>query len=292
MRKILSVPKTVAVVVCTLLAVLTCLGGFYTVDQGYRAVITRFGKVIGVSDPGLHFKLPWVDKAIKMEIRQKKRAVQGLMLYSRDVQAASVTVSINYALNPASVADIYEKYGVDYAERIIDPQFLTKPKDAFGRYAAVEIIQNREVLMGIILKDMQEHFNDMGILVSTVNIEEIDFSDEYERSVEERMKAEVEVAKVRQNLERERINADMVRTKAQGAADARIAQSKAEAESIRMVGLAEAEAIQAKSRAFAENPNYVQLIQAEKWNGTLPTTVIPNSTLPIINTTPKQEVSQ
>jgi membrane protease subunit HflK len=32
---------------------------FYTVQPEERAVVKRFGKVIGISDPGLHFKLPF-----------------------------------------------------------------------------------------------------------------------------------------------------------------------------------------------------------------------------------------
>ena len=32
---------------------------FYTVQPEERAVIKRFGAVVGISDPGLHFKLPW-----------------------------------------------------------------------------------------------------------------------------------------------------------------------------------------------------------------------------------------
>ena len=116
----------------------------------------------------------------------------------------------------------------------------------------------------------------------SVQIENIDFSDAYENSVEERMKAEVEVQKVQQNLAREKINADMMRTKAQGEADARLAQAEAQAKSIELVGKAEAEAIRAKSEAMKENPNYIQMLQAEKWDGKLPVTMIPNGSLPIL----------
>ena len=45
--------------------------------------------------------------------------------------------------------------------------------------------------------------------------------------------------KVKQNLEREKINAEMLRTKAQGEADAKVAQATANAKSIELVGKAE-----------------------------------------------------
>ena len=86
------------------------------------------------------------------------------------------------------------------------------------------------------------------------------------------MLAEVEVQRVRQNLERERIQAEIVET-----------QATAEANAIRLRGEAEALAIDARGRALRDNPDIVQLVQAEKWNGVLPTTMLPSNTVPIIN---------
>jgi len=253
----------------------------YTVEQGDRAVVLRFGQLHTVTEPGLNFKLPFVDSVRDISVRTRKMAGK-LPVYSKDVQAADIGLSINYSLSPASVADIFTKYGEAYEERVLFPQVQAKSKDAFGQYAAVETVQSREKVARNILEGLQGQFEGTGIQVESVQIENIDFSNEYEKSVEERMKAEVEVAKVRQNFEREKINADMVRTQAQGDADAKVMRAKADAEAIRLLGEAEAQAIQAKTKALADNPRYVELIQAEKWNGALPGTMIPNVSLPII----------
>ena len=85
------------------------------------------------------------------------------------------------------------------------------------------------------------------------------------------MLAEVEVQKVKQNWEREKIQADIVVTKA-----------KAEADAIRLRGDAEAAAIAARGKALRDSPDLVALTQAEKWNGVLPTQMIPSGALPII----------
>ena len=38
--------------------------GYYTVEPEGKAVVKRFGRVLKISDPGLHFKLPfWIDQA-------------------------------------------------------------------------------------------------------------------------------------------------------------------------------------------------------------------------------------
>ena len=256
---------------------------YYTISQGERGVLLRFGKVIGISDPGFHLKLPFVDSVEKMSVRNVK-STKEIDIYSKDIQAAKVKISVNTELNPASVEQIYTTVGDQerYFNKIITPRILSTPKDVFGKYNAVNIVQAREKLSREIQEEMQKQLGPLGISVLSVQIENIDFSDSYEHSVEERMKAEVEVQKVQQNLEREKINADMLRTRAKGEADAKLATATAEAKAIEIRGKAEAEAISAKAKAMRENPDYIKMLEAERWDGKLPTTMLPNSSLPII----------
>ncbi len=258
------------------------LSGLYTVEQGDRGVVLRFGKLIDVVDAGIHFKIPFMDSVMRMSVRTQKITLK-LAVYSKDVQGAEVLFSANYALVPEKVGDIYTKAGLDYDKRLILPQLQSRPKDIFGKYNAVNIVQAREKLTEEIHNELAAQFKDSGILIQSIQLENIDFSDSYEHSVEERMKAEVEVQKVQQNLERERINADMVRTKAQGEADAKLARANADAKAIEVLGQAEAQAILVKAKALRENPSYIQMLQAEKWNGILPKTMLPNMTIPVIS---------
>ena len=256
-------------------------GSFYTIEQGERGVLLRFGKVMEVEDSGLHFKIPFVDSVKKMAVRTIKWTLK-TAVYSKDIQGAEVKISLNFHLSPASVGSIYANAGMEYDEKLILPQLLSVSKDVFGKYNAVSIVQAREELSKEICKALEAKFSPMGIIIESVQLENIDFSDSYEKSVEERMKAEVEVQKVKQNLEREKINADMLRAKAQGEADAKIAQAEANAKSIELVGRAEAEAIRAKSEAMRANPDYVKMLQAEKWDGRLPQSIVPSSSVPIL----------
>lgn len=266
--------------------IMLCLGllwgSWYTVGEGNKAVVLRLGKLLEVTDPGFHVKAPYMDSVLEFSIRTQK-VEQSIDVYSKDIQSAVVKLSINFSLNPASVADVYTQYGTEYVHRIIMPQILATPKDIFGKYNAVEIVQGREKIARETLDGFNRQLASTGVIVESVQIENIDFSDEYERNVEERMRAEVEVQKVKQNLEREKINADMMRTQAQGRADAKIAEARAESESIRIVGLAEAEAIKAKSEALAKEPNYIRYLEAQRWNGVLPASMVPASSVPILN---------
>jgi hypothetical protein len=45
----------------------------------------------------------------------------------------------------------------------------------------------------------------------------------------------------------------------------------------------EAAAIEARAKALGTNPNLVTLVQAERWNGVLPTTMVPGSAVPFVS---------
>ncbi|BCP51747.1 hypothetical protein K32_03640 [Kaistia sp. 32K] len=51
-------------------------------------------------------------------------------------------------------------------------------------------------------------------MIEAVQIENIDFSDTYEAKIEERMSAEIEVQKLKQNAEREKVQAAITVTQA------------------------------------------------------------------------------
>jgi regulator of protease activity HflC (stomatin/prohibitin superfamily) len=113
-------------------------------------------------------------------------------------------------------------------------------------------------------------------------VEDVDFSDAYEKSIEQRMLAEVEVERLRQNAQREKVQGEIVVTQARAQADAVKARAEAEAEAIRLRGDAEAGAIRARGDALRANADLVALTAAEKWNGQLPTTMVPGGALPFV----------
>ncbi len=121
------------------------------------------------------------------------------------------------------------------------------------------------------------------VVIDSVQVENIDFSDAYEKSIEERMKAEVAVKTREQQLATEQIQAQISVTQAQAKADSALAQAKAEAQGIELRGNAEAAAIEVRAKALSSNQNLAELTMAERWDGVLPVTVEPNGTLPFID---------
>ncbi len=267
-----SFVRSAVLIVVGLFIFMLALGGFYTVDQGEQAVVLRYGAAIKATGPGLNFKLPLIDEVKRISTQTRKVSYTKIHTYSRDQQPAELSISINYRMPSDMSIKIYESYGgeAQMIDRLITPRMNQELKNVFGQYNAVTAIQERAKLNTDVLNAITEKMT-KEVIIESIQIENIDFSASYEKSIEERMLAEVEVQKVKQNWEREKIQADIVVTKA-----------KAEADAIRLRGDAEAAAIAARGKALRDSPDLVALTQAEKWNGVLPTQMIPSGALPII----------
>lgn len=267
------------------LVALTILGGsWYTVDQGERGVLLRNGAITGTADAGLGFKLPIVDRVVKITTQTQSKIYNDVATYSRDQQPAILVLSVTYQLPADRVEEIYAQYGGEagLVNRLVDRQVNEAIRTVFGRFNAVEAVQQRERLAMEFRTAVQDAVQGPVVIVST-QIENIDFSDAYEASIEQRMLAEVEVQRIQQNAEREKVQAEIRVIQAEAEAEARVAQATAEAEAITLTGDAEASAIRARGEALRDNPNLINLVQAERWNGTLPTTMVPGQTVPFLN---------
>ena len=284
-KKMMRTGITIGGAVVAGLIGLTVLGGsWYTVDQGERGVILRNGAITGTADPGLGFKLPIIDKVVDIDIRTRANLYENVMAYSRDQQTAGLNVSVNYRVPADQVLNVYENYGSveNLRSRILDRKVFDETKNVFGQFNAVTAIQERARLVAEVQMAIQNAVRGP-IIIESVQIENIDFSDAYENSIEQRMLAEVEVQKIQQNAEREKVQAEIKVIQAQADADARVAQAKAEAEAITLKGNAEAGAINARGQALRDNPTLIDLVSAERWNGVLPTTMVPDATVPFVN---------
>jgi len=272
-------------------------GSWYTVDQTERGVLLRYGAVIGTAQPGLGFKIPLMDSIQKVSVKTATVTWDKMNSYSYDQQPADLKISVTLRAAPEKVADLYAKFGAlqTAVNQVVSPVVNQQVKVVFGRYTAVKAIQERGQLNSAIKDAITATLkDDPMIIIESVQLENIEFSQTYLHSIEQRMLAEVEVQKLQQNAEREKVQAQItvtqatakanaVRAEAQANAEATRLNGEARASNIRVTGEAEAAAIEARAKALGTNPNLVTLVQAERWNGVLPTTMVPGSAVPFVS---------
>ncbi|HTP50301.1 MAG TPA: prohibitin family protein [Anaeromyxobacteraceae bacterium] len=281
--------KLVAFGVGAVVVLTFVFGSYYTVQQGTMAVQTRFGSIAQVTGPGLHFKVPWVDdvavvstRTTSLEWHRQDKGDSRMEAYSHDQQAALMSVKLSYHVKGEiqSVRDLYSQFrnASNLEDTVIIPRVAQGVKTTFGQFTAASVIQNRVAFNDAAAKAVEGLVNAgiegirTPIVIDGINIYDIKFSDAYEHAVEQRMQAEVEVQKVIQNLERTRKEAEM-----------KVVEAEANAKAVTLRGNAEANAIRARSDALRDSPKLVELTAAEKWDGHLPTTMVPGSALPFIH---------
>ncbi|MCX7041444.1 MAG: prohibitin family protein [Gammaproteobacteria bacterium] len=274
----------VVAVVVVLLMMTLFFGSWYTIDQGERGVHLRNGAVVGSAEPGLGFKLPVFDTIKRISVQNLTVQYDKVSAYSKDQQTAEIRVSVSFHVPPGEVIALYSEYGSveGLTSRLVDRQVPTQVENVFGQYTAISAVQNRVTFVKDVTKAIRDAVKGP-LVIDGVQIENIDFSDAYEKSIELRMQAEVLVQTEKQNLEKEKVQAQIAVTQANGAADSSLARARADAEATRIKGEAEATAIKARAQALAQNQDLVELTKAERWNGVLPTTMIPNTAIPFLN---------
>ncbi len=257
---------------------------WYTVDETERGVLLRNGALVGVVEPGLSFKTPFIESVRFISTQNQVTSYDGLQAYSKDQQSANLKVSVSWHIAPSDAGKVYTQFkDIDgIRDRMISRQVPTQVENVFGKFNAVAAVQNRVQLVNDISTAIKATITGP-VIIDSVQVENIDFSDAYERAIEARMSAEVQVKTREQQLATEQVQAQIRVTQAQAEADAQLAQAKADAQATELRGKAEAEAIKARAQALASNQNLVELTKAERWNGVLPTTVLPNGALPFID---------
>ncbi|MCY1409321.1 HflC protein [compost metagenome] len=280
-----SIPlKLIAGGMIALLLLIAVGGSFYTIDEKERGVVLRNGKLVGVAEPGLGWKMPFIEVVKTISVQNHTTRYEQLQAYSRDQQVATLVVSVSWHVTPSEVAKVYTGYGDTdvLVDRLVSRQVPTQVENVFGRYTAIQAVQNRGQFVADVAVAVKGAIGGP-VMIDGVQVENIDFSESYERSIEERMKAEVAIQTRQQNLATEQVQAQIQVTQAQAEADSKLAQAKADAEATRLRGEAEAYAIRAKAEALASNQNLIELTKAERWDGKLPETMLPGTALPFID---------
>lgn len=226
----------------------------HTVDTGEVAVVKYFGEAIDVESPGTYFDF-WITKNYTTFDTKTQTLQLDAATYSSDAQTMNVQMTVQYRIHADSAIKIAEQYGtIDTLQARIEAIVAEKTKATLSSHKAMDIIANR-ASMSPLVEDAVRNAIDEKFYVSiqTVSITNIDFSDAFEKAVEEKMVAEQEQLKA--NYQNE----------------TKIAKATADAEAKKISAQAEKEANELLQKSLTDE--ILQEMWIEKWDGKLPSTV-------------------
>jgi regulator of protease activity HflC (stomatin/prohibitin superfamily) len=245
---------------------------FHTVSSGEVAVVKHLGKIEDVKTAGTHFDLWATNKYIKYDTKVVSLDTQ-TAAYSSDAQTMDIQMTVQYQINSDKVIDIATQYGkLSVLENRINSIALEKTKSVLSSHKAMDIIANRASISPAVeeaIKDAvgEEYYVNIVAVVLT----NIDFSDSFERAVEDKMIAEQAKLKADYENDTKVAKAEADAEAKLKAAQAAIEIAKAEAEAKKIAAEAEAEANKIINNSITDK--IIDKTIADAWDGKLPSVV-------------------
>ncbi|UTF58913.1 prohibitin family protein [Gilvimarinus sp. DA14] len=276
--------KWIAIGVVAFIALMVALSAVYTVEEGHVGIVKRFGEAKYQENPGLHFKVPFMDSVESIEVRTRKNG-EKMASSTAEQMPVTVEVSVNWTVNKEAALDLYRRYGglMQFEQRILDPRFRSATKDTIPKFEAEQLIQDRALAITGIEQRLIEEMAEFPVIVDNIQIENIVLPRKYIQSIETKQTEKNLAAAEEHKLERQRLEALREVNTADAKAQGIIKVAEAEAQSITLKGEAEAKAIEAKAKALRDNPLIVKLTEAQAWDGKLPSTMMGDGAMPIMD---------
>lgn len=183
------------------------MNSFYTVDTGERGVVLRLGKLTGVVGEGLHVKVPFVDEIHKLSIRDRNLSLKS-EVSSSDIQTIAVEVSLVYSLSPTQIGNIYQTYANRIEETLVRPTLAEKMNAIIAEYPIEAFVEKRAEISNRIRTTFANQVEENGILVKTLLITNHDFSEEFNKAIEDKKIAEQGALAAKFTLERMKLEAE------------------------------------------------------------------------------------
>jgi regulator of protease activity HflC (stomatin/prohibitin superfamily) len=245
--KKLSLSGTIVILIAVICLALIP-SSFHTVEAGEVAVVKHLGEARKVRSAGTYFDF-WVTEKYEYYDAKVQNMSINTQAYSKDAQTMVITMNLQYKIDEGKVIDIANQYGtIDLLANRIESIAIEKTKATLSSYSAMNIIETRSTISPLVEDTIKAAVNEEYCVdIVAVVLTNIDFSDAFEKTVEDKMIAEQEKLKAEYEKETAIVNAEKELEVAKLQAQAKIERAKADAEAQIEVARAEAEGVKLKS---------------------------------------------
>lgn len=248
--------RTVKIAVIVIVALILVLNSMYTINEQEQAVLTTFGSATSVNEPGLHFKIPFIQEVTMVDTTIKGFAIgyDENTTQSLDEESLMITsdynfVNVDFYVEYKVIDPIKALYASEQPVEILKNLAQSCIRSEVGSYDVDSVITTgkNEIQNSIrekIVDRLQQH--DLGIQLVNITIQDA------EPPTEEVMEAFKAVETAKQGKETAINNANKYRNEELPAAEANVDQILKEAETTKEARINEAEGQVARFNAMYE----------------------------------------
>lgn len=271
--------KAIIAILVVVVLLATAIPCIQVVPAGSTGIRVTMGKVDpNLIPPGPTLKLPFV-QSIKTVNNKQQTYVFPDRVWGESSEQTVVymeNVAVSYQIMPEYSVWLYSNV-TDYQNNALPPALLSSAMKAAMVELGANDVTNRAKIEPIALKKLQETLNvkyggNEVVHVTSVNINNMDFEDNYNQAIEQRQIAQLEYEKqqiaIKTQLEKAEADKNEREIKANAAAKEKEIQADAEAKAIKAVADAQTEANEKLAKSLTKE--LVEYQKVEKWDGKMP----------------------
>ncbi len=164
------------------------LPGFRIVQQYQTGVVFRLGKIRASKSAGLNWIIPYFERMVKVDLRTVTLPIPPQKIITRD----NVSVDISAVAYYKVVDPIKSIVSIESVMSAINQIAQTSIRNIVGKFQLDEILSERETINTEIAKVLDGHTEDWGVVISVVEIKDIELPEGMQRAMAKQAEAERE----------------------------------------------------------------------------------------------------
>ena len=179
MNKKVVVIIVIIAIIAAILAASLLVSSLFTVSENEQAIVTQFGKFIReVKQPGLHFKIPLIQKEHKFEAGIMEYDAVRRKIITNDKKFLVINISTRWKI--VEPLKFYKTArSVSGAQIRLEDIVFSAIRREFSRHTLTEIVSvNCEQIMDTVTEQCNQRAGDYGIQVIDVQIKRADLPQE------------------------------------------------------------------------------------------------------------------
>lgn len=164
------------------------LPGLRIIQQYQQGVVFRLGRVVRVQKPGLNWVIPYLEWVKKVDMRTVTMPIPPQKIITRD----NVSVDVSAVAYFKIVDPIKSIIAIESVINAINQISQTSVRNIVGKFQLDDILSEREKINAEITSVLDTHTEDWGVVISVVEIKDIELPEGMQRAMAKQAEAERE----------------------------------------------------------------------------------------------------
>lgn len=214
-----GIGSKILILAAAIFALIFFFSSVVSIPTGHVGILTLFGRVTGETlNEGIHVINPL--KAVDKLSVQTQSVKESANVPSNEGLILALDTSLLFHLDRSMAADVFQKVGANYAEKIVEPTLRAAIRASTSSHTANALYTNaRELVQQQIQDQLTKELAPRGVIVENILLRDVQLPAMLKGSIEAKQQAEQDALRMSFILQKETQEAQRKRIEAQGIAD-------------------------------------------------------------------------